>query len=338
MASRSMNLRWMIGCAAIAWLALSTLSPADDERPPPQRRADPPTSTGDKERDRHYAGGSAGQERDDNGLQMKLRWCPPGLFTMEKWSRTVTQLNLRPAAEKPDNDDVPVDESADEFVIGEVVEADPIEVVLTRGFWIGKYEVTRTEWQRIMGTEPWANRKVVVEGGDLPATYVSWNDATEFCRKFTAEERNAGRLPAGWEYTLPTEAQWERACRADVQTAFSFGDDESMLGKYAWIRTNTQDRNEPYPHRVGQKRPNSWGLHDMHGNVVEWCRDWWGALPGGTDPEIAELKPNLRSEKVQRGGDWSQLGSACRTSARNMARPDVRNLGFGFRLALSSVR
>lgn len=247
------------------------------------------------------------------------------------------KYRVRIAAAKPDNDDVPVDEAPREFAMVEFVEVVPVEVVLSRGFWIGKFEVTRSEWRRIMETQPWANRKVFVEGDDYPATYISWNDATEFCRRFTEQERAAGRLPVEWEYTLPTDAQWERACRADVQAEFSFGDDESQLGKYAWTRANTHDRDEPYPHRVGQKRPNSWGLHDMHGNVQEWCRDWWDLPPGGRDPEIVSPRANSRSEKVQRGGDWSAFGSACRSSAREMAPPEVRNLGFGFRVALTTV-
>ena len=250
---------------------------------------------------------------------------------------TVGKYRARIASEKPDNDDAPIDEAPAEFVIAELARTVPVEVVLSRGFWIGKFEVTRSNWQRIMATEPWANRKVVVEGDDYPATYVSWNDATEFCRKFTEQERTAGRLPVGWEYTLPTDAQWERACRADVQDAYGFGDDESQLGKYAWIRANTHDRNEPYPHRVGQKRPNSWGLHDMHGNVLEWCRDWWDIPQGGRDPEIVAPRSNSRSEKVQRGGDWAQSESGCQSSARFMAPPEVRNLGYGFRVALSTA-
>src|SRR5437762_9291015 len=104
---------------------------------------------------------------------------------------------------------------------------------------------------------------------------MSWNRPTksvEFCRKFTQDERDAGRLPETWEYTLPTEAQWERACRAGSESRYCFGDDPAKLGDYAWIRGNASEAGERYAHRVGRKKPNNWGLHDMHGNVWEWCR------------------------------------------------------------------
>jgi len=177
---------------------------------------------------------------------------------------------------------------------------DQVEVTLTQEFWLGKYEVTQREWREVMGTEPWKGQKYVKEGDQIAATYVNWNDAVAFCGKLTTSERESGRLPDGWEYTLPTEAQWEYACRADTPTAYSFGDSESALSDYAWwgdFATDGNARAEKYAHAVGRKRPNAWNLH---GNVREWCRDWYGIakLPGGTDP----LETSSRLFRAYRAG------------------------------------
>ncbi len=153
-------------------------------------------------------GEKAGQVRDDNGLKMKLVWCPPGKFTMGS-----------PLTESDRRDD----------------EAQ-VEVTLTKGFWLGRCEVSQSEWKQAMGIEPWVGKgRAIIEGDDFPATFVSWDDATAFCRKLTEQERKAGRLSEDWEFALPTEAQWEWACRAGTDTKFSFGDDESKLGDYAWL-------------------------------------------------------------------------------------------------------
>ena len=156
-------------------------------------------------------------------------------------------------------------------------------VTLTKSFYLGRTEVTQGQWKAVMGTTPWNSEKFVKEGDDYPATNVGWEDAVEFCRKLSEKE--------GVEYRLPTEAEWEYACRAGTTTAYSFGDDESQLGEYAWIEENTVDVGEKYAHIVGQKKPNPWGLYDMHGNVFEWCQDWYGEYPSGavTDPDWASL-------------------------------------------------
>ena len=151
-------------------------------------------------------------------------------------------------------------------------------VTLTKPFLLGVHEVTQGQWQAVMGTTPWKGKQYVKEGDDYPATYVSWNDAVEFCRKLSEKE--------GLEYRLPTEAEWEYACRAGTTTAYSFGDDASELGEYAWYRENAWDAGQKYAHTVGQKKPNPWGLYDMHGNVWEWCEDRYGVYHAGaaTDP------------------------------------------------------
>jgi formylglycine-generating enzyme required for sulfatase activity len=203
--------------------------------------------------------------------------------------------------------------------------------------------VTQSEWKQVMETEPWkdvradrANEKATNYGDNFAVAYINWESAMEFCSRLTERERKAGRLPNGWEYTLPTEAQWERACRAGTDTKFSFGDDESKLSEYAWFAGNAALAGEKYPHEVGKKRPNPWGLYDMHGNVFEWCRDWWSLkLPGGRDPEVTEPGSD-RAFRMFRGGSWTTPGESCRSAFRNPMKPSIRLVYVGFRSALST--
>ena len=249
--------------------------------------------------------GIAGEPRESvtNSIGMKLIELPAGKFTIGS-----------PAGEK--------DHQANE---------EQVAVTLTKPFLLGKYEVTQGQWNKVMGTEPWLNRGNNVQiGEDNAATYVDWNDATAFCRRLTDLERKAGELKAGESYRLPTEAEWEYACRAGTTTAYSFGDDEKQLGEYAWFDSNTAG--EQYTHKVGLKKSNPWGLHDMHGNVAEWCSDWYyGKLIGGTDPVV----PEWGSFRVFRGGDWWSRPSGCRTASRLSSVPSDRNFGLGFRVARS---
>ena len=212
------------------------------------------------------------------------------------------------------------------FTMGDVA---GVTVTLTQSFELGKYEVTQGEWKKVMGTEPWKGLAGVQADKDCPATYVSWDDATAFCEKLTAIERKAGTLKANEEYRLPTEAKWEYACRAGTTTAFSFGDDKSKLGEYAWFDDNTGS--EKYAHKVGLKKPNPWGMHDMHGNAWEWCSDWYGTLPGGTDP----VGPKGGSDRVNRGGGWWCSPGNCRSANRDDSSPSYRGDFLGFRVARS---
>ena len=208
-----------------------------------------------------------------------------------------------------------------------------VTVTLTKPFGLGKYEVTQGQFKKVMDTEPWNGEDFVKADKDFPATYVDWDDATEFCQKLTATERNAGKLKAGEEYRLPTEAEWEYACRAETTTAFSFGNDESKLGEYAWFNGNAKTPAAQYAHKVGMKKPNPWGLHDMHGNVFEWCSDWDGnSLPGGNDP----VGPKGGSQRVSRGGSWRGDPVYCRSADRYRYNSFVRASGLGFRVARSS--
>jgi formylglycine-generating enzyme len=218
-----------------------------------------------------------------------------------------------------------------------------VSVTLTQPFKLGKYEVTQGEFKKVMGTEPWKVTHVLVKADrDCPATYVEWGDARAFCKKLTTIERKSGNLKADEEYRLPTEAEWEYACRAGTTTAYSFGD-ESKLNSHAWwgglvlmegewkAGTGNAAR-EQYAHKVGLKKPNPWGLRDMHGNVDEWCSDWYGKkLSGGTDP----VGPDYGSSRVHRGGSWWSDPGFCRSAHRSSHDPSGGYYGLGFRVARS---
>ena len=202
-----------------------------------------------------------------------------------------------------------------------------VAMTLTRPIWLGKTEVTQGQWETVMGTKPWSG-EVGKSNANLPATSVNWSDVTEFCKKLTQHERGSGKLPANEEYRLPTEAEWEYACRAGSTTAFSFGDDESKLANFAWFNGNSEDA----AHKVGSKQANPWGLHDMHGNVWEWCSDWHdGKLAGGADP----VGPGGGSDRVLRGGGWRNDPVFCRSAFRFNDVPLNRSGRLGFRVARS---
>ena len=200
-------------------------------------------------------------------------------------------------------------------------------VTITKPFWLGKTEVTQSQWKAVMGNSP--SRR---NGDDLPVESVSWNDAVAFCEKLNEMKRDT--LPAGYHYTLPTEVQWEYACRAGTTTRFYYGDtpfSSLELEKYAWHDDNSSDKT----HTVGEKLPNDWGLYDMHGNVHEWCLDWYDDYAGGSvsDPQ----GPQSGTDRVFRGGSWSHVTWFCRSAHRGWFAPDSKRDFLGFRVALSPV-
>jgi formylglycine-generating enzyme required for sulfatase activity len=205
------------------------------------------------------------------------------------------------------------------------------DVLLTEGFWLGKQEVTQAAWKKVMGSTPWPGRNEIREGDDYPASFVCWEDATAFCGKFTEQEHQAGRLPRDWVYTLPTEAQWEYACRAGSSTKYFFGDDNSRLGEFAWFWSNSADSQPEHAESVGKKAPNPWGLQDVHGNLSEWCQDWYQEkLPGGIDPVVSE--PG--TFRVFRGGAFGDNHRHARSATRSGSLPGHRSALVGFRVAL----
>jgi formylglycine-generating enzyme required for sulfatase activity len=205
---------------------------------------------------------------------------------------------------------------------------DDTVVTLSRGYWLGRTEVTQEQWQTLMEHLPSPSQ---FRGSDRPVERVAWVSAMEFCRKLTDRERAAGRLPAGYEYTLPTEAQWEYACRAGTTGPFA-GDLDAM----AWFAPNGDRQTHP----VAQKQPNAWGLYDMHGNVWEWCADGYGGYPGGhvTDPMSAYDGPSAAMTRIIRGGGWGNFSGQCRSSYRGRMFMNYADSGTGFRIALAPLR
>jgi formylglycine-generating enzyme required for sulfatase activity len=229
-----------------------------------------------------------------NSIGMELVWCPPGTFWMGS----------------------PEDEPwryGDETLH---------QVTLTRGFWIGRYPVTQGQWERVTGGNPsWFKRS----GG--PVGNVLWKSALEFCQALSQRD--------GREYRLPTEAEWEYACRAGSTGAWCFGDHEEKFGDYAWYNANSYDvNNDGETHPVGQKKPNAWGIYDMHGNSSEWCEDWYGDYPKGptTDP----VGPKIGASRVSRGGSWLDNAEDCRSAKRDWVEPDKPHDAMGLRVAVGS--
>jgi formylglycine-generating enzyme required for sulfatase activity len=226
------------------------------------------------------------------GVEMKFSYCPPGGFKMGS-----------PPGEP-----------------GHHVIEDQVLVQFSKGFWLAQTECTQAQWVAVMGSNP-SNFK----GDDLPVEKVSW----ALVQQFITMLNEAMSLPAGWKASLPTEAQWEYACRGGTKTAYSFGN--TLTTKQA----NFADALKGKTRDVGKYRANPWGLHDMHGNLWEWCGDWLGEkLPGGTDPTGAPSG----TARVYRGGGWeSPSVYYCRAAFRNGNKPDTTGNAIGFRVALVAV-
>jgi len=303
-------------------------------------------------------------------LDLEMKWIPAGVFLIGS----------------------PTDEAG-----RRANEGPQTEVKLTRGFWFGKTEVTQGQWQAIMGRDLVAQARLgqtddtqylisgkkmmymrdfagVARDGDtlkmignvdpqLPIYWVSWEEAAEFCRRINVREKAAGRLPAGYEFRLPTEAEWEYACRAGTTVATHAGNlsinsanlSAPELEEIAWYSANSAkgytgrgidssgtaekkpiNAGRAGPRTAATKLPNAWGLYDMLGNVAEWCWDWSGDYPGGqmTDPTGPSAKGH---NHVRRGGGWSSNATLTRAAYRNWHEPTYRWSNLGLRLALGPV-
>lgn len=288
-------------------------------------------------------------------VMLDMEWIPAGIFTMGS-----------PSSEPGHKTD----------------EGPQTEVTLTKGYWLEKTELTVGLWKAVMGEtlrehvikmlndetvydfggqkkklrefmnfnreEP--DKIMANENDSLPMYFVSWDDAMEFCQKLTQKEKTNGYLPAGYEYTLPTEAQWEYACRAGSVTAtfagplVTQGRNAPVLDTIAWYGGNNfinyqgkqLGNSGAGPRNAGEKKPNAWGLQDMPGNIWEWCRDWYGTYPGGkiTDP----LGPATGTARVDRGGSWGSGANDSRSANRAKNPQPEKSAYRGFRIVLSAVQ
>jgi formylglycine-generating enzyme required for sulfatase activity len=206
----------------------------------------------------------------------------------------------------------------DTFTMGsdECSNATPHKVTITKPFYLGKFEVTQEQWQAVMGSNP--SR---FKGSKNPVEMVSWED----CQKFI--QRLGEKVP-GQTFRLPTEAEWEYACRAGSTTEYGYGDDDGQSDQYAWHKNNSGVGTHP----VGEKKPNAWGLYDMHGNVREWCQDWYGEYDSSaaTDP----VGPSIGSNRVLRGGSWDFHAASGRCANRLNREPSYRTYSYGSRVVV----
>ena len=201
------------------------------------------------------------------------------------------------------------------------------EVAISKCFELGKYAITRGQWEEVMGTAPWSRRGRVPSSPTFPAVFISLNDVQEFISRLNASD---GR----WRYRLPTEAEWEYACRAGTSMMWSFGEDRHVLGNYAWYVDSEAAAEDQTPREVGTKLANPWALHDMHGNVWEWCHDVYSEGYYANSPADDPAGPDGAhdSSRVVRGGYFRYFTRHSRSASRNTRRPDDRQVALGARL------
>jgi formylglycine-generating enzyme required for sulfatase activity len=263
-----------------------------------------------------FGGARAGEAREIEGV--RFCWCPPGRFTMGS-----------PASEP-----------------GHRPDEAPVEVTLSRGFWMAAFETTQGQWRRIVGAFPGTPPSEAFGlGDDVPVYWVNYAAAEAFSAALTQRARRAAAIPASAACRLPTEAQWEYACRAGTTTATAFGETLSRTqanfdeaARYGAARPAAGSVTSGRAMPVGSYPANAWGLYDMHGNIFEWCRDWYQArLPGGVDPDVqVQGGPNRDGSysRVRRGGAWNDAASFCRSALRLRYELERDSDHIGFRVAL----
>ncbi|MFA6244510.1 MAG: SUMF1/EgtB/PvdO family nonheme iron enzyme [Candidatus Hydrogenedentales bacterium] len=234
------------------------------------------------------------------GVPLELVWIPAGTFLMGRYAGEQDSYG----------------------------EEDPQHPVTLNGFWMGKYELTKAQWTAVMGTTPWSGQSYVLDDPNSPAVYVSWNDGQAFMSALNSY--------TGKTFGLPSEAQWEYACRADTTTRFYWGDDPSYaeIGGYVWYEANTCKAGQQYAHVVGQKLPNAFGLYDMSGNVWEWCQDYWHDNYTGAPTDGSAWELPTGSYRVLRVGSWRCYDSLCRSANRvNYGYPAYASFVNGVRVS-----
>jgi formylglycine-generating enzyme required for sulfatase activity len=237
-------------------------------------------------------------------VAMDMLWVPSGTFTM---GSPTTEAGRQSDREDEHN------------------------VSLTQGFYLGKYEVTQAQYEAVIGTNP--SEFNATGNGNRPVEKVNWTEAVAFCTQLTTQEQAAGRLPAGWAYVLPTESQWEYACRAGTTTAYSWGTTiASSNANYNWDGGSTTGNDFKQTRDVGQYAANPWGFFDMHGNVWEWTADRYQAAYPTGNPVIDPTGPASGSNRVFRGGSWSNEGAYLRSARRASLTPSSRYYNLGFRV------
>jgi len=207
---------------------------------------------------------------------------------------------------------------------GSAYEKPAHRVRLTKAFYMGTHEVTQQQWKAVMGRNP-----CYFKNWKDPVYDISWNDCQDFVVKL-----NENFADAGQQFGLPTEAQWEYACRAGSTTRYSFGDDEASLSEHAWFAGNSA----PDTHPVGQRKPNAWGLYDVHGNVYEWCQDWYHDSYYKDSPRDDPTGPVSGFGRTIRGGCWACRSEDCRSTWRESAGPDSRGPHIGLRIVMVNVK
>ncbi|MGI9239878.1 MAG: formylglycine-generating enzyme family protein [Verrucomicrobiales bacterium] len=299
--------RWMTSLFAIISVSAIASHASDAADPAPVRLTEKALTTQEaQERQKAWANHLGFEVVFKNSIGMPLRVIPPGTY------RTT------PRAE----DD------------------GPIEIKLSQPFLIGQFEVTQREWKRVMG--PIETELDAGVGDRFPIYRINHAEASDFCRKLTQLEREAGKLPAGYEYRLPTNGEREFACRAGTLTRHHFGDKmSSRLANYDGTRPLEGTEKGPnlgQTTEVGTYPANAWGLHDMHGNLAEWCMDWYQKKQeGGVDPVRLKPSPGWENEMVIRGSGWGYPGAWVHSANRYHAPADVRRPTIGFRPVLTRL-
>jgi len=201
-------------------------------------------------------------------------------------------------------------------------------VTIAQPFWLGRTEITKAQWEALMGAAPWDGRQNVITDPDSPAVFISWDDTQEFIAALNDY--------TGETFRLPSESEWEYAARAASGNRFYWGadNDYTQTGNYAWWDENADFAGENYAHIVAQKLPNNWGLYDTSGNVYEWCQDWYHSSYQDAPDDGSAWEFPLGAMRIRRGGSYASPGQYCRCAYRSLATPNTASDAVGFRIAL----